>query len=269
MHNYDAPTGGRIAVTNITGEMKITWQSLNVSSPEVKYGIRPGVHDVIVPAQSNTYNRSDMCGDIAANEGWRSPGMIHSALLTGLKSNTTYYYIFGGLGGYSDEFSFKTGPEVGPDSGIDILAFGDMGASEIDGSGMYYQVYSAIPTIENIKNKLNSTQMILHIGDISYAVGYQSQWDTFFDLVEPISANVPYMTCIGNHERDFPKSGSFYNRTDSGGECGIPYTRLLPMPLQQEDKQWYSFDYGNVHFLLMSTEHDWQNGSEQYNYLID
>jgi hypothetical protein len=27
---------------------------------------------------------------------------------------------------------------------------------------------------------------------------------------------------------------------------------------------WYSFNYGNVHIIMMSTEHDFQFGSEQY-----
>ena len=33
------------------------------------------------------------------------------------------------------------------------------------------------------------------------------QWDEFFDQKQPIATRVPYMVCIGNHERDFPNSG--------------------------------------------------------------
>jgi hypothetical protein len=35
--------------------------------------------------------------------------------------------------------------------------------------------------------------------------------------VEPLATQLPYMTCIGNHERDFPNSGSYYTGSDSGG----------------------------------------------------
>jgi hypothetical protein len=35
--------------------------------------------------------------------------------------------------------------------------------------------------------------MIFHIGDISYANGYLSQWDQFTAQVEPIASAVPYM----------------------------------------------------------------------------
>ena len=60
---------------------------------------------------------------------------------------------------------------------------------------------------------------VTYAGDISYAVGYGAQWDEFHDQVSTISTRLPYMTCIGNHERDFPNSGSLFNGTDSGGTC--------------------------------------------------
>lgn len=30
---------------------------------------------------------------------------------------------------------------------------------------------------------------------------------------------------------------------------------------------WYSFDFGNIHFVMMSTEHDFRQGSEQYSFI--
>jgi hypothetical protein len=30
---------------------------------------------------------------------------------------------------------------------------------------------------------------------------------------------------------------------------------------------WYSFDFGSVHVVQISSEHDWQPGSEQYTWL--
>ena len=33
------------------------------------------------------------------------------------------------------------------------------------------------------------------------------QWDDFFDMIQPVAAKIPYMVCIGNHERDWPNSG--------------------------------------------------------------
>lgn len=63
--------------------------------------------------------------------------------------------------------------------------------------------------------------------------------------------------------RDYPDSGSVYTKTDSGGECGVPYETYFQMPAPGSDKPWYSIASGPVHFTVMSTEHNWTRGSEQ------
>lgn len=95
----------------------------------------------------------------------------------------------------------------------------------------------------------------------SFCRGYSSQWDVFFDQVEPLVTKMPYMTTIGNHERNWPNSGDrFPAQYDSGGECGVAYERRLQMPRPAEDKPWYSFDFGPIHFLQYSTEHVFAKG---------
>ncbi len=94
--------------------------------------------------------------------------------------------------------------------------------------------------------------------------GYSSQWDVFFDQVQPLVTKMPYMTTIGNHERNWPNSGDrFPAQYDSGGECGVAYERRLQMPRSAEDKPWYSFDFGPIHFLQYSTEHVFAKGQPQ------
>lgn len=39
--------------------------------------------------------------------------------------------------------------------------------------------------------------MILHVGDISYANGDGKIWDSFMDAIEPASKRVPYMVAVG------------------------------------------------------------------------
>lgn len=51
------------------------------------------------------------------------------------------------------------------------------------------------------------------------------------------------------------------------GECGIPYYTRFRMPGQNNQSLWYSFNYGNVHFTFMSSEHDSNPGSEQHAWL--
>lgn len=73
--------------------------------------------------------------------------------------------------------------------------------------------------------------------------------------------------CSGNHERVWPNSGSFYEGLDSGGECGVPAETMFYVPAQNRAKVWYSSDYGMFRFCVADTEHDWREGTEQYNFI--
>ena len=92
------------------------------------------------------------------------------------------------------------------------------------------------------------------------------------------------MVGIGNHEQDHevggekdpsgapgegfhPKWGNY--GTDSGGECGVPMYNRFHMPDNGNYLWWYSYDYGMVHMIMMSTEHNFTQGSRQYEWLED
>jgi hypothetical protein len=126
-----------------------------------------------------------------------------------------------------------------------------------------YTIYAVGAEIEN-----GQVDAIYHGGDISYATGYISVWDFFLDMMSPVAGSTLYLTTVGNHESDWYNTASIYNNSDSGGECGIMTTRLLPMPAPATtDKPWWSYDVGLIHFIGMSTEHDYNIGSEQYYWL--
>jgi len=110
---------------------------------------------------------------------------------------------------------------------------------------------------------------VFHSGDISYANGYLANWDFFLDMISPIAGSVMYLTTVGNHESDWLGSPSSYQGFDSGGECGLS-VELLPMPGIQatRDTPWWSYDVGLIHFVGISTEHDYTAGSAQYAWLL-
>lgn len=74
---------------------------------------------------------------------------------------------------------------------------------------------------------------------------------------------------LGNHESDGPGNAArFANVSDSGGECGSPTQRLLPLPAPATAAApWYSLDVGLVHLIGLSTEHDFGEGSPQLAWL--
>ena len=66
--------------------------------------------------------------------------------------------------------------------------------AERDGSNEYsnYQPGS-LNTTDQLIRDLENIDIVMHIGDMSYANGYISQWDQFTAQVEPIASTVPYM----------------------------------------------------------------------------
>jgi hypothetical protein len=119
------------------------------------------------------------------------------------------------------------------------LAFELLAQAEADGSNEFndFEPGSLNTTYQLIKD-LKNIDMVIHIGDICYANGYLSQWDQFTAQVEPIASSVPYMVGSGNHERDWPGSGSFYGNLDSGGECGVPAQNMFYVPAENREQFW-------------------------------
>ena len=86
-------------------------------------------------------------------------------------------------------------------------------------------------------------ELVFALGDLSY----QSKASCWIDEIDPI-INVTRIT-IGNHDAE---SASLLNE----------YMDRFGL-----EKQYYSFDYGGIHFLSMSTEGPYGIGSEQYEFV--
>ena len=265
------------------------------------------------PASSLTFGKEDLCGEPAQTLGFLAPGYVHTAVMRGLEPATRYDYRVGDpKDAWSTTYSFRTGPSIGPlpagvldakgiagkevvlveeDGASAVLVkmafFADMSSAEEDGSlqaGWFANDWKAIDTIQALTRQVLAEEIdvAMCIGDLSYASGYLSRWDSWLDQMEPVAARVPLMTTPGNHERDDPQESSFYTKVgnsaslyvknDGGGECGVPYAAYFSMGTgpgedPRGDQPWYSFDYGPVHVTVASTEHDFREGSPQYAWL--
>jgi len=85
-------------------------------------------------------------------------------------------------------------------------------------------------------------------------------WDLWEKQVEPLAANIPYLTGVGNHER-FYNFSAYFNRFRNPAPWGGDPAHL------ENAVWWFGLDYGLVHFTFMSTEHPYQPGSPQYQWL--
>lgn len=266
--NPNEPLQGHLALTTDPSQMTITWVTRDADSPTVMWGTESGNYSDNIKAVTMTYTSTDMCGSPATDFGFRDPGKIHTAVMSDLIPGEKYYYVFGDSYGWSNEYSFTAAPFPGSSDPITVIAYGDMGCAEMDDSYMVQTVKASLNTTKRIREQLDKIDFVLQIGDISYAMGYSSMWDIYFDQLEPIATSVPYMAGIGNHERNYPNTmPGYYNNSGSGGECGIPHELRFQMPTPAVDSPWYSFDYGSAHFIIMSTEHMFTQGSEQYRFI--
>ncbi|OLC87802.1 MAG: hypothetical protein AUJ08_00265 [Thaumarchaeota archaeon 13_1_40CM_3_50_5] len=100
---------------------------------------------------------------------------------------------------------------------------------------------TAYNTANNIVSK--NTELTLGLGDYSYA----KRADCWFSVISPIDGQTRIN--IGNHDVISNKLLNQY----------MTHFHLA--------KQFYSFDYQNVHILTMSTEIPFATGSEQYNFV--
>ena len=93
---YNEPHQLHLALTGNPGEMLVQWTSAVDDQPLVRWGMRPDALVNVVDGNSTQMTSEDLCPDSpAAGEGWINPGFQHTALLTGLQHETTYYYTVG------------------------------------------------------------------------------------------------------------------------------------------------------------------------------
>jgi hypothetical protein len=76
--------------------------------------------------------------------------------------------------------------------------------NERDGSNEYNQYqHGALNTTDQLVKDVAKYEVVFHIGDLSHANGYISEWDQFIEQVDTIASDVPYMVAkcplFGHH----------------------------------------------------------------------
>ncbi len=182
-------------------------------------------------------------------------GVVHEVTLTGLTPDTAYHYRAGGTGDWSADHLLRTAP-------ADVctpLTFGVAADNRPDfswlPSGCWKQVYEKVAD-EGVAFVINSGDLVLDGAE-------DGQWSDFLDDSEPFMGDVPLITCLGNHD-DGPGQGD-----------GANYNKIWALPRNQitNTEDYYSFDYGNIHFAALSTETFKDDGSykyqKQHDWLVD
>jgi hypothetical protein len=94
--------------------------------------------------------------------------------------------------------------------------------------------------------------------------GSDSSWNQYvqdyFYVYRESAGDVPFYTSMGNHEL-------------AEGDCGYQaYTDVFFLPENApagDQEEYYSFDWGNAHFVALDTNQSYSPSSAQYAWLID
>ncbi|CAI5704275.1 hypothetical protein KXD40_001319 [Peronospora effusa] len=279
---FTAPKQGHIAFTDNVDEMSVMFNSASNEIPVVKYGLESTALNGHAEGTFKTYTAANLCSrpaNLTSQQWFRDPGNMHKVILKGLKLGIRYFYKFGSeKDGWSLIYSFMSRPD--PSVKVaKFIAYADMGVDPAPEASS-----TAMRSFENVMDGYDN--FLLHFGDISYARGHAHIWDKFFHIIEPYATRVPYMVSIGNHEYDYTSGGAndpsgaagadgrmdFHPDwanygEDSSGECSVPMFYRWDAPANGNSIYWYSFDYGGIHVIQISSEHDWRRGSKQYKWL--
>jgi len=172
---------------------------------------------------------------------------IHEVQITGLLPYTKYYYTIGTktmmLQGDTNNY-FVTSPLPGQEGKYRFWGTGDCGNMSTNQTNCKNQY--------NIYNKNGITNVWFSMGDHAYYNGTNYQFNTeFFGVYGPdIMKHAVFWPSPGNHDYD---NGASTATT-------VPYYTVFSMPTMGEaggvasgTEAYYSYDYGNVHFISMDS----------------
>jgi hypothetical protein len=185
----------------------------------------------------------------------------HIIRMEGLTADTRYYYRFGSstqvLQGGSDHF-FSTAPPATTTRKLRIAAFGDCGKAGVTQTAVLnaYLKYTGG----------NPAELLLLLGDNAYDDGLDNEYQSEFFK--------PYQTTILRNHVVFPNPGNHEYHSTSPAARTAPYYKIFSMPTAAEcggvasgTKAYYSFDWGNIHFISLDSYGEETGGTRLYDTL--
>ena len=168
-----------------------------------------------------------------------TPITHHALILTNLNPHAFYHYQVSSDGqvlGGDDSFRAAASSTQ---TAFSFVAFGDTRTD----AAAHRTVVDRIVAL--------SPEFVLHTGDFVANGSIAAQWDTFFSVEQDLLRQAPLFGALGNHE---------VNSTN--------YFDAFHLP---GNERWYSFDYGNAHFIALQIDGyaDYAPGSAQYAWLED
>ncbi|MBN1531134.1 MAG: metallophosphoesterase family protein [Spirochaetes bacterium] len=156
-------------------------------------------------------------------------GQRHQVHLRDLAPGTRYRYRVSDLGDRT--FAFVTAPEDGSTAPFRFLCMGDTGNTKKGGDSFSYHSDVCAAAERYYRRITRAPAFTLYLGDQVKQGTDETAWQRFFREAGPKCSGHPCMMTLGNHE--------------CLGDRGERYNYFFSHPA------YYSFDYGNAHFLVL------------------
>lgn len=207
----------------------IRWRTDIANDTKVSYGLSAGTLTSVV--SNNT------------------PVTEHEIQLTGLTPNTKYFYSVGSssqvLQGDANNF-FITAPVTGTEKKTRIWVNGDCGNNSTNQKNVRDQFLNYMAT--------NTTDVWLLLGDNAYDNGTDAEYQSkFFDIYkDKLLKQTVLWPSPGNHE--------YASNATRMNDHAIAYYDIFTMPktaqaggVPSNTEAFYSFNYGNIHFISLDS----------------
>eukprot|EP00051_Salpingoeca_urceolata_P028294 m.486118 g.486118 ORF g.486118 m.486118 type:complete len:545 (+) comp24185_c0_seq1:153-1787(+) len=253
------PEGVRLALGATPDIMAVAWSTMeNTSSPVTKTHVEWGLFGQAL--NNSAVGKEFLFFSNAQYDGNKYNFTTHAVNMTGLLPNTKYSYRVGDPdAGWSKKFYFTTQPTPETQAAhlpdVHIL-YGDMGtefAYSLCENCDKSAVCNCDGATKGVVSEINDASLVLHVGDFAYDLDTLGGriGDQFFRNVEPVSAYLPYMVSIGNHEDSDTTIAQFVERyrhmpSNSGTISSV--NGVAP------NNMYFSWDAGLVHYVSISTE---------------
>ena len=202
----------------------VCWHASNSPKSVVRYG------------KTKKLGNSEI-GDVHI---WGDSTTWHWVKLKNLEPETVYYYQAISDTMKSAIYKFKTPPRVGEKKGhIRFAIIGDTRTFPNQFRSVVTSLKEKVIELYGDNEIENTLNLVLCNGDIVHygptLAQYKPQW---FEPLESISANVPIMVSIGDHEHEADNYYNYMKQEDIAGP---------------EKEKYYSFKYGRVLFVSVNS----------------
>jgi hypothetical protein len=173
----------------------------------------------------------------------------HEVKITGLRPGRRYYYALGSssktLSGGDAGHVFATMPQPGRSTHTRVWVIGDSGTANV-GAAAVRDAYKSVTGSQ-------ATDLWLMLGDNAYPNGTQDEYqEALFETYPDLLRQVPVWPTLGNHDGQ---------SADSATQSGAYYD-IFTLPTNAEagglasgTEAYYSFDYGQIHFISLESHH--------------